>query len=169
MRARASAEAVVASLTGRVAAPSTLLLGRYDTAGRLRFVAWTAPLSARPGGRSAACCIRAARTIPGRAVASWAGWGRREALDHRPVVLDVVVEFAGDTAVDEGRYRHPVRYLRGTRRPQRPAAASLRGLVVLSGEVGDAAGWWLAADVGVGSVVVVPVEPVGERCLSFGV
>ncbi|MEW2290556.1 hypothetical protein [Streptomyces sp. NPDC047841] len=33
-------------------------------------------------------------------------------IDHRPVVPDVVVEFAGDTAVDEGRYRHPVRYLR---------------------------------------------------------
>lgn len=112
---------------------------------------------------------------PGGAEHPWqhrrflAGWGRREALDHRPVVLDVVVEFAGDTAVDEHRYRHPVRYLRGTRRPQRSAAASLRGLVVLSGEVGDAAGWWLAADAGVGSVVVVPVEPVGERCLSFGV
>jgi hypothetical protein len=27
-------------------------------------------------------------------------------------VPDTVVEFAGDTAVDEGRYRHPVRYLR---------------------------------------------------------
>ncbi|MFE9355018.1 hypothetical protein [Streptomyces olivaceoviridis] len=33
-------------------------------------------------------------------------------IDLRPVVPDVVVEFAGDTAVDEGRYRHPVRYLR---------------------------------------------------------
>ncbi|MFE1451353.1 hypothetical protein [Streptomyces olivaceoviridis] len=33
-------------------------------------------------------------------------------IDHRRVVPDVVVEFAGDTAVDEGRYRHPVRYPR---------------------------------------------------------
>ncbi|WP_239769098.1 hypothetical protein [Streptomyces sp. CL12-4] len=33
-------------VTGCVAAPSTLLLGRYDEAGRLRFVARTAPLSA---------------------------------------------------------------------------------------------------------------------------
>ncbi len=41
-----------------------------------------------------------------------AGWGRKETIDHRPVVPDLVVKFAGDTAVDAGRYRHPVRYLR---------------------------------------------------------
>ncbi|MGN7136073.1 ATP-dependent DNA ligase [Streptomyces pseudogriseolus] len=46
VRARASAEAVVAAVTGRVTAPSTLLLGRYDARGRLRFIARTAPLSA---------------------------------------------------------------------------------------------------------------------------
>lgn len=33
-------------MTGRVTAPSTLLLGRYDACGRLRFIAQTAPLSA---------------------------------------------------------------------------------------------------------------------------
>jgi hypothetical protein len=42
------------------------------------------------------------------------------------------------------------------------------GLDVLSGQVGDAAGWGLAADAGVGSVVVVPVQPVGEGGLAFG-
>jgi ADP-ribose pyrophosphatase YjhB (NUDIX family) len=42
-------------------------------------------------------------------------------------------------------------------------------LGVLSGQVGDAAGWGLAADAGVGSVVVVPVQPVGKRCLPLGV
>ncbi|MBA9049593.1 hypothetical protein BJ996_006324 [Streptomyces phaeogriseichromatogenes] len=49
------------------------------------------------------------------------------------------------------------------------AASEQLVLGVLSGEVGDAAGWWMAADAGVGSVVVVPVEPVGKRGLSFGV
>ncbi|MFF9496547.1 ATP-dependent DNA ligase [Streptomyces flaveolus] len=112
VRARASAEAVVASVTGRVTAPSTLLLGRYDQAGRLRFIARTAPLSAvarrEVGGLLS----------PGGAEHPWqhrrfaVGWGSREMLDHRPVAPDVVVEFAGDSAVDEGRYRHPVRYLR---------------------------------------------------------
>jgi ATP-dependent DNA ligase len=112
VRSRASAEAVVASVTGRVAAPSTLLLGRYDEAGRLRFIARTAPLSA------AARREVGGLLYPGGAEHPWqhrrfsAGWGTRESIDHRPVVPDVVVEFAGDTAVDEGRYRHPVRYLR---------------------------------------------------------
>ncbi|CAK7282782.1 hypothetical protein SGPA1_20757 [Streptomyces misionensis JCM 4497] len=45
----------------------------------------------------------------------------------------------------------------------------LDDLAVLFGQVGDAAGWWVAVDAGVGSVVVVPVQPVGERRLSFGV
>ncbi len=48
-----------------------------------------------------------------------------------------------------------------------PEAGALR-LGVLSGEVGDAAGWGVAADSGVGSVVVVPVQPVGKRGLAFG-
>jgi hypothetical protein len=112
VRARASAEAVVASVTGRVAAPSTLLLGRYDEAGRLRFIARTAPLSATARGEVGSLLS------PGGAEHPWqhrrfaVGWGSREMIDHRPGAPDVVVEFAGDTAVDEGRYRHPVRYLR---------------------------------------------------------
>ncbi len=40
------------------------------------------------------------------------GLGHRETIDHWPVTPGLVVEFAGDTAVDEGRYRHPVRFLR---------------------------------------------------------
>ncbi|MBD0419302.1 ATP-dependent DNA ligase [Streptomyces sp. TRM S81-3] len=112
VRARASAEAVVASVTGRVTAPSTLLLGRYDQAGRLRFIARTSPLSATARREVGGLLY------PGGAEHPWqhrrfaVGWGSREMIDHRPVAPDVVVEFAGDSAVDEGRYRHPVRYLR---------------------------------------------------------
>lgn len=112
VRARASAEAVVAAVTGPVSAPSTLLLGRWDTDGRLRFIARTTPLS--PAARRELGAL----LYPGDEDHPWmgrrfsAGWGSREAIDHRPVVPDVVVEFAGDTAVDAGRYRHPVRYLR---------------------------------------------------------
>ena len=47
-------------------------------------------------------------------------------------------------------------------------AAREQALGVLIGQVGDAAGWWVAADAGVGSVVVVPVQPAGKRCLAFG-
>lgn len=112
VRARASAEAVVAAVTGPVSAPSTLLLGRWDADGRLRFIARTTPLS--PAARRELGAL----LYPGDEAHPWmgrrfsAGWGSREAIDHRPVVPDVVVEFAGDTAVDAGRYRHSVRYLR---------------------------------------------------------
>ncbi|MEV5149810.1 ATP-dependent DNA ligase [Streptomyces sp. NPDC052727] len=112
VRARASAEAVVASVTGRVAAPSTLLLGRYDTAGRLRFIAQTAPLSATAQREVGGLLYPGGADHPWQHRRFSAGWGTRETIDHRPVVPDVVVEFAGDTAVDEHRYRHPIRYLR---------------------------------------------------------
>ncbi|WP_031023811.1 ATP-dependent DNA ligase [Streptomyces sp. NRRL S-1314] len=112
VRARASAEAVVAAVTGRVTAPSTLLLGRYDARGRLRFTARTVPLSATARREVGALLYPADDNHPWGQRRFSAGWGTREAIDHRPVQPDVVVEFAGDTAVDAGRYRHPVRYLR---------------------------------------------------------
>jgi ATP-dependent DNA ligase len=112
VRSRASAEAVVASVTGRVAAPSTLLLGRYDQAGRLRFIARTVLLSATARREIGGLLYPGGAEHPWQGRRFSAGWGTREAIDHRPVAPDVVVEFAGDAAVDEGRYRHPVRYLR---------------------------------------------------------
>ncbi|MEU6106720.1 ATP-dependent DNA ligase, partial [Streptomyces flaveolus] len=86
--------------------------GRYDQTGRLRFIARTAPLSATARREVGGLLT------PGGAEHQWqhrrfsAGWGSRETIDHRPVVPDVVVEFVGDTAVGEGRYRRPVRHLR---------------------------------------------------------
>ncbi|MFZ4150541.1 ATP-dependent DNA ligase [Streptomyces pseudogriseolus] len=112
VRARASAEAVVGAVTGRVTAPSTLLLGRYDSDGRLRFVARTAPLSRTASREVGARLYWGDETHPWQGRRFSAGWGSKETIDHRPVVPDVVVEFAGDTAVDAGRWRHPVRYLR---------------------------------------------------------
>nr|WP_205615519.1 ATP-dependent DNA ligase [Streptomyces harenosi] len=112
VRARATADAIVASVTGPVTAPSTLLLARRDRTGRLRYVARTAPLA------RAARDELGARLRPGGPDHPWrgrrfsAGWGSSEQLDHQPVQPSVVVEFAGDTAVDDGVYRHPVRYLR---------------------------------------------------------
>lgn len=109
VRARHSAEAVIGAVTGRVDRPSTLLLGRYDAAGRLRLVARTTPL---PGGL--------ARQIGERLVVAesehpWsearfsAGWGRSEVLEHTCVRPGLVLEVEVDTAVDAGRWRHPVR------------------------------------------------------------
>lgn len=44
----------------------------------------------------------------------------------------------------------------------------MEALDVLFGEVGDAVGWCGAVECGVGSVEVVPVEPVVEGGLAFG-
>ncbi|WP_329612347.1 hypothetical protein OG244_02705 [Streptomyces brevispora] len=41
-----------------------------------------------------------------------AGWGTKESLAFQPVVPDLVAEVDTDTALDLGRHRHPVRYLR---------------------------------------------------------
>ena len=45
-RARSTTQAVVGGVTGTVADPETLLLGRFDAAGRLRYTGRTHPLSA---------------------------------------------------------------------------------------------------------------------------
>ncbi|OSZ57664.1 hypothetical protein OQI_26050 [Streptomyces pharetrae CZA14] len=102
---------MLAGITGSLASPQTLLLGRYDTAGRLCLVARTTPL-----------CTADRREIAGRISAGgpdhpWhgrrfsVGWGTRGELEFHPVRPELVVEFIADTAVEAGR-RHPVRYLR---------------------------------------------------------
>ncbi|MFF3488201.1 IS3 family transposase [Streptomyces sp. NPDC002701] len=40
------------------------------------------------------------------------GWGARNVLGHTPVEPCLVAEFAGDTSIDDGVYRHRVRFLR---------------------------------------------------------
>ena len=42
------------------------------------------------------------------------------------------------------------------------------GLVVMSREVGQSCDWWPAADGGVGSVVIVEVQPAGQGGAAFG-
>ncbi|MFD7972540.1 hypothetical protein [Streptomyces clavifer] len=41
-----------------------------------------------------------------------AGWGTTKPLVFQPVHPELVAEIDVDTAVDQGTYRHPVRYLR---------------------------------------------------------
>ncbi|MEU0989235.1 ATP-dependent DNA ligase [Streptomyces sp. NPDC005953] len=112
LRARMSAEGVVGGVTGGVGAPRTVLLGRFDAAGGLRLIARSTPLS------SSAVVELGAVLRPAGAEHPWSGrrfaaaWGSREPLDFQVVVPELVAEFAADTAVDRGRYRHPVRYLR---------------------------------------------------------
>ncbi|MEV6809687.1 ATP-dependent DNA ligase [Streptomyces sp. NPDC051132] len=112
VRSYVSSEAVLAGITGSLASPQMLLLGRRDAAGRLRMVARTTPL------RAADRREIAQRVTPGGPDHPWhglrlsAGWSVRGELDYHPVLPELAVEFIADTAIEGGRYRHPVRYLR---------------------------------------------------------
>ncbi|MET9914168.1 hypothetical protein ABZZ74_46955 [Streptomyces sp. NPDC006476] len=92
--------------------PSTLLLARYDASGRLRLVARTTPLATAVRRYRGTQLRRADPEHPWHGRSFSAGWGARGALEYYPAQPDVVVEVLADTAINEGRYRHPVQFLR---------------------------------------------------------
>lgn len=112
VRSRMTAEGIIAGVTGAVTSPASLLLARYDDTGRLRLIARTTPLPAAVrrdlGGR----LVAAGPDHPWHGRRFSAGWGTRADLDYTPAVPALVAEFISDTAIDDGRYRHPVRFLR---------------------------------------------------------
>ncbi|MDX3319805.1 ATP-dependent DNA ligase [Streptomyces sp. ME03-5684b] len=109
-KVRATEDAIVGAVTGPPAAPRSLLLGRYDSAGTLRYTGRTTPL-ARPVTRSLeGVLLPAAGGHPWMGRTFTAGWGVRDVLDVALVVPQLVVEVAVDVARDAaGRWRHPVR------------------------------------------------------------
>ncbi|MEU9647195.1 ATP-dependent DNA ligase, partial [Streptomyces sp. NPDC048188] len=109
-KVRATEDAVVGAVTGPPAAPRTLLLGRYDGAGMLRYAGRTTPL-ARPVARSLeGVLLPAAGGHPWTGRTFTAGWGSRDVLDITLVDPQLVVEVAVDVARDAaGRWRHPAR------------------------------------------------------------
>ena len=126
VRARTTTEAVVGGVTGAVTSPSTLLLARYDASGRLRLVARTTPLATTVRRSLGAQLRPAGPEHPWHGRSFSAGWGTHRELEYHPVHPDVVVEVLADTAIDEGRYRHPVQFLR-TREDLVPAQLPLIG------------------------------------------
>ncbi|WP_327740630.1 ATP-dependent DNA ligase [Streptomyces nojiriensis] len=112
LRTRMTAEGVIGAVTGSAHAPRGLLLGRLDAAGRLRLVARSTPLSRIAAAELGAVLRPAGTEHPWWGRKFSAGWGTKELLVFQPVVPDLVVEVDTDTALDLGRHRHPVRYLR---------------------------------------------------------
>ncbi|MFF3879409.1 hypothetical protein ACFYYV_49930, partial [Streptomyces sp. NPDC001978] len=107
---RVTIEAVIGADTGSLAAPRSLLLGRYDPTGRLQYVGRSTTLS-RAAGRAVADQL-----TPPQDVHPWtgwtfsAGWGTQRTLDTVLVQPDVVMEVDVDVARDSaGRWRHPAR------------------------------------------------------------
>ncbi|MFK0172595.1 ATP-dependent DNA ligase [Streptomyces sp. NPDC090306] len=112
-KARETTEAIVGAVTGSSVLPQTLLLGRYDRAGRLRYVGRTTVLPRADGARVGERLSAAAGGHPWEGWSFSAGWGRRETLAVTLVEPEVVAEVGVDVARDaSGRWRHPARWHR---------------------------------------------------------
>ncbi|OLO25979.1 ATP-dependent DNA ligase [Streptomyces sp. MNU77] len=112
LRTRLTTEGIIGAVTGAVAAPRSLLLGRLDAAGRLRLVARSTPLPRKAAAELGAALRSAGAEHPWWGRTFSAGWGVKEPLAFHPVAPDLVAEVEADTALDLGRHRHPVRYVR---------------------------------------------------------
>lgn len=116
VKRRIVTEAIVGGVTGTRQAPETLILGRYDAGGRLRVVARTAPLA--PAARaSLAGVLRNAgpdHPWPAELPAGFAGgvYGAHPPIRYVRTEPEVVVEMSADAAVERGRWRHAVRFVR---------------------------------------------------------
>jgi ATP-dependent DNA ligase len=121
-RAYCTTEAIVGGVTGSISDPHTLLLGKFDRHGRLRYTGRTHPLrpeqrrelspllapvyAQRPGGPLV-------HPWPQPLPASWSGQlDRPEPLRYVQVQPTVAAEIDVDTAFEHHRWRHRVRYLR---------------------------------------------------------
>jgi ATP-dependent DNA ligase len=114
---KATVEAIVGGITGTLESPTSLLLGRRDDGGRLRYIGRTGLLTVpqqrevtgfatpvEPGGR---------HPWPRPLPAAWGGpFDRGEPVDYVPVRPLMVAEIVVDQAYEAGRWRHPVRHLR---------------------------------------------------------
>ena len=107
---RDTAEAVVGGVTGRLRHPTSLILGRYDTAGRLRVVGRTTRLTDRQASEIGPLLTRARgeHPWPDELTLTW----RNPPSRYIKVEPEIVVEIHADVAVDHGRWRHSVRYIR---------------------------------------------------------
>lgn len=114
-RARLTSEAVIGGVLGNLHDPTSLILGRHDTAGRLRVIARSVPLQRSVSEQLAPRLLTPPgphpwpREIPGGRVGLA---GSSPPVAHTPVAPTVVVEIETDSTLDHGRYRHPVRVLR---------------------------------------------------------
>ncbi|MEU5958264.1 ATP-dependent DNA ligase [Streptomyces sp. NPDC047525] len=112
VRRRDTHEAIVGAVTGGRQRPTTVLLGRYDDRGRFHFIGRSVPLAKRLQSALAENLAVAPADHPWTGRNFSAGWGSNRRLDATLVEPDIVAEFSGDTAIDHGRWRHPVRLLR---------------------------------------------------------
>ena len=109
-KVRETQEAIVGAITGSLAAPRSLLLGRLDARGLLQYTGRTTTLARAAGTLLSGLLVPAAAGHPWTGWTFSVGWGTRETLTVTLVRPEVVVEATADVARDSvGRFRHPVR------------------------------------------------------------
>lgn len=108
-RHRDTTEGIIGAVTGSLNRPETVLLGRYTTDGELHLVARSTPLPAALRRELANLLTPAGPSHPWHGMRVSSHWGSREALIFTPAAPNLVAEFYGDAAIDQGRWRHPVR------------------------------------------------------------
>ncbi|WP_244172583.1 ATP-dependent DNA ligase [Streptomyces europaeiscabiei] len=112
-KVRETSEAIVGAITGSLAVPRTLLLGRYDDGGRFQYVGRTTTLAQAAGATVAGLLAAGRRGHPWTGWSFSAGWGSQEKLNVTLVEPELVVEVGVDVARDaSGRWRHPARWHR---------------------------------------------------------
>ncbi|RKS68654.1 ATP-dependent DNA ligase [Actinomadura pelletieri DSM 43383] len=116
VKRRVTTEAIVGGVTGTRQAPESLILGRYDEDGRLRVVARTTPLP--PDARAAlGDLLQHAgpdHPWPAELPAGLAGgvYGSHPPIRYVRTEPETVVEISADAAIERGRWRHAVRFVR---------------------------------------------------------
>ncbi|WTJ96492.1 ATP-dependent DNA ligase [Streptomyces sp. NBC_01537] len=109
-KVRETSEAIVGAITGSLAVPRTLLLGRYDDGGRLQYVGHTTTLAQAAGAAVAGLLAAGRRGHPWTGWSFSAGWGSRKTLNVTLVEPELVGEVGVDVARDaSGRWLHPAR------------------------------------------------------------
>nr|WP_296064227.1 ATP-dependent DNA ligase [uncultured Actinoplanes sp.] len=114
---RTTTEAIIGGVTGTLSEPDSLLLGRRDDRGRLRYVGRTGALTV-PQRRDVTPLLRRAGSVrsqpwPQPLPAAWLGqFQRSEPLAYVPVRPSLVAEVIVDQAYEAGRWRHQARFLR---------------------------------------------------------
>lgn len=119
-RTRFVTEAIVGGVTGSIDNPETLLLGRFDRRGALRYTGRSHPLTPEQGAELAALLAPprlpragAEHPWPQPLPASWSSQLERpEPLPYVQVDPIVAVEIDADVAFEHQRWRHRVRYAR---------------------------------------------------------
>jgi ATP-dependent DNA ligase len=120
-RTRIVTETIVGGVTGSIRDPDTVLLGRFDRRGRLRYTGRSHPLNAEQRMELVAMlsplrlprCGAVAHPWPEPLPAAWSGQLERpESLRYVQVDPTVVVEIDVDVSFEHQRWRHRVRYAR---------------------------------------------------------